>query len=76
MDLYFIQMSNFILQSAENINDVKKHYRLADADWRIKGVFIVNEPQVSKDIYKHEIDIISKSELSLARVKQVIDSTN
>ncbi len=60
----------------ENINDVKKHYRLADADWRIKGVFIVNEPQVSKDIYKHEIDIISKSELSLARVKQVIDSTN
>lgn len=60
----------------EHINDVKKHYRLADADWRIKGVFIVNEPQVSKDIYKHEIDIISKSELSLARVKQVIDSTN
>lgn len=58
----------------EHINDIKTQYRLVDANWRIKGVFIVNEPQVSKDVYKHEIDIISKSELSLERVKQVINT--
>ncbi len=58
----------------EHIDDVKSEYHLENADWKVRGVFIVNEPQVSKDIYKHEMVIISKSELTAEKIEHVIKS--
>ena len=42
----------------EHIQDVLAEYHLLNGDWKVVGVFIVNEPLVSKDIYRHDIKVI------------------
>lgn len=48
----------------KHIKDVKQEYNLTDEKWKVKGMFIVNEPLISKDIYNKDIKCVSIPELT------------
>lgn len=54
-----------------HIDDLKRQYSLADVVWEISGVFIVSEPLISNNVYGQKIEIISKAELSIERIRKI-----
>lgn len=57
-----------------HINDLIQEYHLEKKIWTVYGVFIVNEPIVSNQIYKQNIAIISESELSVESIRKIYKS--
>lgn len=56
-----------------HINDVKEHYHLdMNSVWKVIGVFLVNEPLLSNEVYHKGLNIISKAELSVEKVRGVV----
>lgn len=53
----------------KNMRELVAEYGLAHDTWDVVGLFIVNEPIISNSIYQHNIEIISKDELSIERIR-------
>lgn len=39
--------------------------------WKISGLFIVSEPLISTQVYRQDIEVISKAELSVERIRSI-----
>ncbi len=55
----------------EHIEDVKLHYKLADVTWNVYGLFIVSEPLISTQVYHQKLEVISRAELSVERIRRI-----
>lgn len=56
----------------EHLEDLKLQYGLDNASWKVKGLFIVNEPLISNQVYGQNMEVISKAELSIKRIRNII----
>lgn len=57
----------------EHLEDLKLQYRLDNsAVWRVKSLFIVSEPLISNQIYGKDIEVVSKSELSVEKIRSIL----
>ena len=55
-----------------HIEDVKEYYKLdKDSLWEVVGIFIVSEPLLSNEVYHKRLNIISKAELSVEKVRSI-----
>lgn len=55
----------------EHIEDLKLHYKLADVTWDVCGLFIVSEPLISTQVYHQKLEVISRAELSVERIRSI-----
>lgn len=55
----------------EHILDLKAHYKLDDSTWNVCGVFIVSEPLISTQVYHQKLEVISRAELSVERIRSI-----
>lgn len=55
----------------EHIEDLKMQYGLDNVAWKISGLFIVSEPLISTQVYRQDIDVISKAELSVEKIRSI-----
>lgn len=55
----------------KHIQDLKMHYNLTDVKWNVYGLFIVSEPLISTKVYHQSIEVISKAELSVERIRSI-----
>ena len=55
----------------EHIEDLKLHYKLADITWNVYGLFIVSEPLISTQVYHKKLEVISRAELSVERIRSI-----
>lgn len=55
----------------EHIEDVKVHYELTDVAWKVCGIFIVSESLISTQVYHQKLEVISKAELSVERIRSI-----
>ena len=55
----------------EHIADVKTHYKLSDVAWKVYGLFIVSQPLISTHVYHQKLEVISKAELSVERIRSI-----
>lgn len=56
----------------KHIDDVKVYYKLnVDTSWDVVGIFIVNEPLLSNEVYHKGLNIISKAELSVEKIRSI-----
>ena len=54
------------------LEDVKEYYKLdKDSTWEVVGIFIVSEPLLSNEVYHKGLNIISKAELSVERIRSI-----
>lgn len=42
-----------------------------NATWGISGLFIVSEPLISTQGYRQDIEVVSKAELSVERLRSI-----
>lgn len=54
-----------------HLNDLKIHYHLPDVEWKVCGIFIVSEQLISTHVYHQKIEVISKAELSIERIRNI-----
>lgn len=54
-----------------HMEDLKLQYGLDNAYWEVKGLFIVSEPLISNKVYGQNIEVISKAELSIERIRGI-----
>lgn len=55
-----------------HLHDVCTELKLGNTDlWSVIGLFIVEEPIISNQVYNLNVEIISKAELSLERIRKV-----
>ena len=51
---------------------VKEYYKPdKDSSWDVVGIFIVSEPLLSNEVYHKGLNIISKAELSVEKIRSV-----
>ncbi len=55
----------------EHMEDLKLHYKLADVTWNVCGLFIVSEPLISTQVYHQKLEVISRAELSVERIRSI-----
>ena len=55
----------------KHVDDVLCEYKLDSDEWKVIGMFIVNEPLMSNSIYGQGVNVISKMELSIERIREV-----
>lgn len=55
----------------EHLEDLKAQYGLDNELWDISGLFIVSEPLISTQIYGQGIEVVSKAELSVERIRGI-----
>lgn len=55
----------------EHFEDLKLQYGLANGPWKVKGLFIVSESLISNQVYAQNIEVISKAELSIERIRSI-----
>ena len=55
----------------EHITDVKAHYKLSDVAWNVCGLFIVSKPLISTHVYHQKLEVISRAELSVERIRSI-----
>lgn len=55
----------------KHVSDIKTEYNLSNKNWTIEGIFVVNEPIISKDIYNKKIKCISISELNERTIRNI-----
>ena len=54
-----------------HILDVIQGFKLENVMWNVTGLFIVNQPLISKHIFKQQIKCISKTELCIEAIRSV-----
>lgn len=54
-----------------HLEDLKQQYGLKSGPWKVKGLFIVSEQLVSNHVYKQNIEVIFKAELSIERIRAI-----
>ena len=55
-----------------HIEDVKEYYKLnKDSLWDVVGIFIVSEPLLSNEVYHKGLNIISRAELSVEKIRSI-----
>lgn len=55
----------------EHMEDLKIQYGLDNSTWGISDLFIVSEPLISTQVYQQDIEVISKAELSVERLRSI-----
>ena len=55
----------------EHLEDLKIHYQLSDVKWNVYGLFIVSEPLISTQVYNQKLEVISRAELSVKRIRSI-----
>ena len=55
----------------EHLEDLKIHYQLSDVIWNVYGLFIVSEPLISMQVYHQKLEVISRAELSVERIRSI-----
>ncbi|MDF2803483.1 MAG: hypothetical protein K0S61_3386 [Anaerocolumna sp.] len=55
----------------EHLEDLKLQYGLDNASWKVNGLFIVSEPLISNQVYGQNIEVVSKAELSIERIRNI-----
>lgn len=55
----------------EHMEDLKIQYGLKNVAWKVTGLFIVSEPLISTQVYQQNIEVISKAELSVDRIRSI-----
>ena len=55
----------------EHMADLKIHYKLDNVRWDVYGLFIVSEPLISTQVYHQKLEVISRAELSVERIRSV-----
>lgn len=55
-----------------HIEDVTEYYKLnTNSTWDVVGIFIVGEPLLSNEVYHKNLNIISKAELSVEKIRSI-----
>lgn len=55
-----------------HVEDVKEYYKLdKDSLWDVVGIFIVSEPLLSNEVYHKGLNIISKAELNVEKIRSI-----
>ena len=55
-----------------HIEDVKEYYKLnKDSLWDVVGIFIVSEPLLSNEVYHKGLNIISRAELNVEKIRSI-----
>ena len=55
-----------------HLEDVKEYYKLdTDSSWDVVGIFIVSEPLLSNEVYHKGLNIISKAEIGIDRIRNI-----
>lgn len=53
-----------------HLNDMFEQFSLdCKIDWRIMGVFIVEEPIISNKLYNRNMEMVSQMELTVERIR-------
>ena len=55
----------------EHLEDLKIYYQLSDVIWNVYGLFIVSEPLISMQVYHQKLEVISRAELSVERIRSI-----
>lgn len=55
----------------EHLEDLKIYYQLSDVIWNVYGLFIVSEPLISTQVYHQKLEVISRAELSVERIRSI-----
>lgn len=69
---YYTKQSRRVSWCRDHIDDFKIQYNLDDTnEWRIVGTFLVSQPLISNRIFHKDIAVITKSELSVDRIRAI-----
>ena len=55
----------------EHLEDLKIYYQLSDVIWNVYVLFIVSEPLISTQVYHQKLEVISRAELSVERIRSI-----
>lgn len=55
----------------KHIEDFKIQYNLEDVEWKVIGMFILDQPLVSTEIYHKDIKMLTEKELSVENIRSV-----
>lgn len=55
----------------KHIEDFKIQYNLEDVEWEVIGMFILDQPLVSTEIYHKDIKMLTEKELSVENIRSV-----
>ena len=68
----FVTKHNTRVRWVKNhLEDLISQYELENISWEIRGLFIVSEPLISNHVYEQNIEVISKDELSIVRIRDI-----
>lgn len=56
---------------SNNLHHVKEEYKLVEENWNVVGLFVVNNPIISGDIYHKKINILTLDELDLEKLRKL-----
>lgn len=56
---------------SNHIEDFKIQYNLEDAEWEVVGLFILDQPLISTEIYHKDIKMLTEKELSVENIRSV-----
>lgn len=66
---YATKHNNRVVWVKKHLEDLKQQYGLQNGLWKVKGLFIVSEQLISNHVYRQNIEVISKAELSIERIR-------
>lgn len=55
----------------KHIEDFKIQYNLEDVEWEVVGLFILDQPLISTEIYHKDIKMLTEKELSVENIRSV-----
>ncbi|WP_417405552.1 hypothetical protein, partial [Holdemanella biformis] len=56
---------------SNHIEDFKIQYNLEDVEWEVVGLFILDQPLISTEIYHKDIKMLTEKELSIENIRSV-----
>lgn len=56
---------------SNHIEDFKIQYNLEDVEWEVVGLFILDQPLISTEIYHKDIKMLTEKELSVENIRSV-----
>lgn len=56
---------------SNHVEDFKIQYNLEDVEWEVVGLFILDQPLISTEIYHKDIKMLTEKELSVENIRSV-----
>lgn len=68
---YYMKHCRRVEWCNRHIDDFKKQYRLNGDKWDVTGLFILNQPLVSTEIYHKNLNMLTEKELTVDAIRNI-----